>query len=120
MLLLVTAYHSFAGEVEASNTPTIRRLNPSRRHQLQVIALLRREEINEAIDAVPETVRKKSETVKRIGKRQTRSSRRHKYRGIRICRTRVTVSSDHAYPAAVGDRGMVNSDWCESALIMAT
>jgi|SRR6187200_3377777 hypothetical protein len=26
----VTAYHSFAGEVEALNTPTIRRLTPSR------------------------------------------------------------------------------------------
>jgi hypothetical protein len=35
----VTAYHSFAGEVEASNTPTIRRLTPSRRHQLSPIAL---------------------------------------------------------------------------------
>ena len=32
------AYHSFGGEVEASNTPTIRRLTSSRRHQLQVIA----------------------------------------------------------------------------------
>src|SRR5664280_576864 len=30
----VMAYHSFGGEVEASNTPTIRRLTPSRRHQL--------------------------------------------------------------------------------------
>jgi hypothetical protein len=37
-LLSVTAYQSFAGEVEASNTPTIRRLTPSRRHQLQAIA----------------------------------------------------------------------------------
>ena len=37
-LLSVTAYHAFAGEVEASNTPTIRRLTPSRRHQLQAIA----------------------------------------------------------------------------------
>jgi hypothetical protein len=35
----VTAYHSFAGEVEASNTPTIRRLTLSRRHQLSPIAL---------------------------------------------------------------------------------
>jgi hypothetical protein len=34
----VTAYHSFAGEVEASNTPTIRRLTLSRRHQLSRIA----------------------------------------------------------------------------------
>jgi type I restriction enzyme M protein len=34
----VTAYHSFAGEVEASNTPTIRRLTLSRRHQLSPIA----------------------------------------------------------------------------------
>jgi hypothetical protein len=34
----VTAYHSFGGEVEASNTPTIRRLTPSRRHQLSRIA----------------------------------------------------------------------------------
>src|SRR5262245_22501231 len=38
-LVSVTAYHSFAGEVEASNTPTIRRLTPSRRHQLSPIAL---------------------------------------------------------------------------------
>src|SRR6266567_4811835 len=38
-LLSVTAYHSFAGEVEASNTPTIRRLTPSCRHQLPRIAL---------------------------------------------------------------------------------
>jgi hypothetical protein len=30
----VMAYHSFGGEVEASNTPTIRRLTPSHRHQL--------------------------------------------------------------------------------------
>src|SRR5262245_6560332 len=37
-LVSVTAYHSFAGEVEASNTPTIRRLTPSRRHQLSPIA----------------------------------------------------------------------------------
>jgi hypothetical protein len=35
----VTAYHSFSGEVEASNTPTIRRLTPSRRHQLLRITL---------------------------------------------------------------------------------
>jgi hypothetical protein len=34
ILSWVTAYHSFSGEVEASNTPTIRRLTPSRRHQL--------------------------------------------------------------------------------------
>jgi hypothetical protein len=33
-----TAYHSFIGEVEALNTTTIRRLNPSRRHQLPAIA----------------------------------------------------------------------------------
>jgi hypothetical protein len=32
------AYHSFGGEVGASNTPTIRRLTPSRRHQLSWIA----------------------------------------------------------------------------------
>src|SRR5437773_5739392 len=38
-LVSVTAYHSFGGEVEASNTPTIRRLTPSRRHQLSLIAL---------------------------------------------------------------------------------
>src|SRR6266568_885309 len=37
-LLSVTADHSFAGEVEASNTPTIRRLTPSCRHQLPRIA----------------------------------------------------------------------------------
>src|SRR5271170_1473147 len=38
-LVLVTAYHSFSGEVEASNTPTIRRLTPSCRHQLPRITL---------------------------------------------------------------------------------
>src|SRR6267154_1537023 len=38
-LVSVTAYHSFGGEVEASNTPTIRRLTPSCRHQLPRIAL---------------------------------------------------------------------------------
>jgi hypothetical protein len=39
-LVSVTAYHSFSGEVEALNTPTIRRLTPSRRHQLPRITLL--------------------------------------------------------------------------------
>src|SRR5438876_1975245 len=39
-LVSVTAYHSFSGEVEASNTPTIRRLTPSCRHQLRHIAPL--------------------------------------------------------------------------------
>jgi hypothetical protein len=34
-----TAYHSFIGEVGALNTTTIRRLTPSRRHQLLAIAL---------------------------------------------------------------------------------
>jgi len=38
ILSWVTAYHSFSGEVEASNTPTIRRLTPSHRHQLPRIA----------------------------------------------------------------------------------
>jgi hypothetical protein len=38
-LVSVTAYHSFSGEVEASNTSTIRRLIPSCRHQLSSIAL---------------------------------------------------------------------------------
>src|SRR5258705_8471323 len=33
----VRAYHSFSGEVEASKTPTIRRLIPSSRHQLSRI-----------------------------------------------------------------------------------
>ena len=37
-LVSVTAYHAFGGEVEASNTPTIRRLTPSCRHQLSSIA----------------------------------------------------------------------------------
>jgi hypothetical protein len=37
-LLSVTAYHSFGGEVGASNTTTIRRLTPSCRHQLSPIA----------------------------------------------------------------------------------
>src|SRR5262249_19266309 len=39
-LVSVTAYHSFAGEVEASSTSTIRRLTLSRRHQLSPIALV--------------------------------------------------------------------------------
>src|SRR5271169_6272552 len=38
-LVSVTAYHSFIGEVAASNTTTIRRLTPSGRHQLLHIAL---------------------------------------------------------------------------------
>src|SRR6266404_6422293 len=38
MLSLDTAYRSFGGEVEASNTPTICRLPDSRRHQLSAIA----------------------------------------------------------------------------------
>src|SRR5262249_47579922 len=37
-LVSVMAYHSFAGEVGASNTSTIRRLTLSRRHQLSPIA----------------------------------------------------------------------------------
>src|SRR5712691_10765280 len=37
-LFSVTAYHSFVGEVGASNTTTIRRLTPSGRHQLLAIA----------------------------------------------------------------------------------
>ena len=35
---IATAYHSFGGEVEALNTPTIRRLTPSCRHQLSALA----------------------------------------------------------------------------------
>jgi hypothetical protein len=37
-LVSVTAYHSFGGEVEALNTPTIRRLTFSCRHQLSALA----------------------------------------------------------------------------------
>jgi hypothetical protein len=37
-LVSVAAYHSFGGEVEALNTPTIRRLTPSCRHQLSALA----------------------------------------------------------------------------------
>src|SRR5450759_5533204 len=37
-LVSVTAYHSFGGEVEALNTPTIRRLTLSCRHQLSALA----------------------------------------------------------------------------------
>src|SRR5271154_2510656 len=48
-LVSVTAYHSFGGEVEASNTPTIRRLTPSCRHQLPRIAPLSRAVPNESI-----------------------------------------------------------------------
>src|SRR6202047_2854304 len=43
-LVSVTAYHSFGGEVEALNTPTIRRLTPSCRHQLSALALYWRDE----------------------------------------------------------------------------
>src|ERR1700680_3904882 len=39
-LVSVTAYHSFGGEVEALNTPTIRRLTLSCRHQLSALAPL--------------------------------------------------------------------------------
>jgi hypothetical protein len=39
------AYHSFGGEVEASNTPTIRRLTPSRRHQLPRITREHKEQL---------------------------------------------------------------------------
>src|SRR3981189_1625403 len=39
-LVSVTAYHSFGGEVEALNTPTIRRLTPYCRHQLSALALM--------------------------------------------------------------------------------
>src|SRR5436190_7289344 len=49
-LVSVTAYHSFGGEVEASNTPTIRRLTPSRRHQLSLIALWWRLTVNRMQD----------------------------------------------------------------------
>jgi hypothetical protein len=41
--------HSFGGEVEALNTPTIRRLTPSCRHQLSALALecaLARSQVN--------------------------------------------------------------------------
>ena len=39
-LVSVTAYPSFGGEVEALDTPTIRRLTPSCRHQLSALARL--------------------------------------------------------------------------------
>src|SRR5258705_1771901 len=39
-LVSVWAYHSFSGEVEASNTPTIRSLIPSCRHQLSASSLV--------------------------------------------------------------------------------
>ena len=39
MTLLSDTAYSFIGEVEALNTTTIRRLTPSRRHQLLAIAL---------------------------------------------------------------------------------
>jgi hypothetical protein len=48
----VTAYHSFAGEVEASNISTIRRLILSRRHQLSPIARAHRIVIAELIKVV--------------------------------------------------------------------
>jgi hypothetical protein len=37
-LVSITAYHSFGGEVEALNTPTIRRLTLSCRHQFSALA----------------------------------------------------------------------------------
>jgi len=49
ILSWVTAYHSFSGEVEASNTPTIRRLTPSRRHQLPRITQFARDAPNRLI-----------------------------------------------------------------------
>src|SRR5438874_13799542 len=52
-LVSVTAYHSFGGEVEASNTPTIRRLTPSCRHQLLRIARLSKRGSNPCRFALP-------------------------------------------------------------------
>ena len=49
-LVSVTAYHSFGGEVEALNTPTIRRLTPSCRHQLPHIAPLVTTAVPQKID----------------------------------------------------------------------
>jgi hypothetical protein len=43
--LSVMAYHSFSGEVEASNTPTIRRLIPLGRHQLPHLAQARADQL---------------------------------------------------------------------------
>jgi hypothetical protein len=47
------AYHSFGGEVEASNTPTIRRLTPSRRHQLPRITLYNFVRIHQTLKVTP-------------------------------------------------------------------
>src|SRR6516225_6290193 len=51
-LALVTAYHSFGGEVEASSTPTIRRLTPSCRHQLSLIAHRKRRPFDLVIESL--------------------------------------------------------------------
>src|SRR3954451_12015508 len=51
-LVSTMAYHSFGGEVEALNTPTIRRLTPSCRHQLSRIALAEVLQFKEANGAI--------------------------------------------------------------------
>jgi len=45
-------YHSFAGEVEASKTSTIRRLTPSRRHQLSPIAPQRERKMQSVLKCI--------------------------------------------------------------------
>src|SRR6266446_10190158 len=68
-LVSVTAYHSFSGEVEASNTPTIRRLTPSCRHQLPRIALSCIEDtyIPSGSAAIKATAQVTSETGPQVG-----------------------------------------------------
>src|SRR4029077_8674613 len=46
-LVSVTAYHSFGGKVEALNTPAIRPLTPSCRHQLSALAHAQARRISE-------------------------------------------------------------------------
>src|SRR3981189_2388152 len=51
-LVSVTAYHSFGGEVEALNTPTIRRLILPCRHQLSALALQMNDETKDLVSAL--------------------------------------------------------------------
>src|SRR6516164_3774479 len=66
ILVSVTAYHSFAGEVEASNTPTIRRLTLSRRHQLSPIARVLGGGFHVVVEAEGQDLAKRLATVRGV------------------------------------------------------
>src|SRR5580700_3958970 len=67
-LVSVTAYHSFGGEVEALNTPTIRRLTPSCRHQLSALARPGAPEIMFGIEHMGLPVGQSAESLGEVGK----------------------------------------------------